>query len=270
MFSILIPYYNHKNYIIDALDSLIVSKNLIREIIIVDDGSSDEGHNLINNYDSPISEKIILSRQINQGVHIAINNAFKISKSKYIAILNSDDIFLPSKLEKSFKFMNEDSIDLIWGRIKFINKSGLVLGKCQRTEWYSDGLEHFFRYNNPVAGLIHENIVATSSNIVVNSSLFERVGGFRAFRYASDLDFILMCLSQINVKFQFENSDFVGYRYHDTNTILESVEATKADVEKIAMDLIPFFVNHQPQFIGEFLRAAEYRGLKKISNLLNQ
>lgn len=270
MFSILIPYYNHRDYIINAIDSLIASNHLIDKVIIVDDGSTDDGMELISQYKSPISSKIIIEHQINQGVHVAINNAFQISKSKYIAILNSDDVFLQSKLENSSRLLNDCSVDLLWGNVSFINNCGLPLNNFSRSNWYYEALKQFPTYVSPVAALIHENIVATSSNIVVTSDLFKRVGGFRGYRYASDLDFVLQCLCREEVRHYFESEVFVGYRYHDKNTISEDVLVTTEEVESIAFNLIPNYLERHPKLRSEFIRASKFRGLSKFFGSLSE
>lgn len=270
MFSILIPYYNHRDYILCAINSLISSSYLIDKIIIVDDGSTDDGMKLLSQYKSPISSKIIVEHQINQGVHVAINNAFQISKSKYIAILNSDDIFLPSKLEKSLRLLNNYSVDLLWGKISFINNSGFPLNNLSRSNWYYEALKQFPTYISPVAALMHENIVGTSSNIVVTSDLFKRVGGFRGYRYASDLDFVLQCLCRDEVRHSFESEVLVGYRYHDKNTISEDILATTDEVEHIAFNLIPNYLERHPKLRSEFMRASKFRGLSNFLGSLSE
>ncbi len=99
--SAIIPTYNRAEYICQAIDSALEQGYDNLEIIVVDDGSTDETHNLLTRYGSRI--KYIY--QQNQGEAVARNTAIEASTGEYIALLDSDDLWLPGKLTRQMDFM---------------------------------------------------------------------------------------------------------------------------------------------------------------------
>ena len=115
MISVIIPVYNAEKSIEKSLISI---KNQtwegVFEIILVNDGSSDRSKSIIENYQQNHQDQnIILINQENRGVSKARNAAMKIAQGDYIALLDSDDEWLPEKTEKQMKFLENQNIDFI-------------------------------------------------------------------------------------------------------------------------------------------------------------
>lgn len=115
MISVIIPVYNAEK---SLEKSLISIKNQtwegVFEIILVNDGSSDRSKTIIENYQQIHQDQnIILINQENRGVSKARNAAMKIAQGDYIALLDSDDEWLPEKTEKQMKFLENQNIDFI-------------------------------------------------------------------------------------------------------------------------------------------------------------
>lgn len=113
MISIIIPMYNAAQSIVSTLDSV---KNQTFplgkfEIIIVNDGSVDNSVEVVENYckENP-QMKIILLHQNNGGVSNARNTGIKIAKGNYIALLDADDEWLPSKIEKQMNYFENKNL----------------------------------------------------------------------------------------------------------------------------------------------------------------
>ena len=90
-FSVVIPLYNKSQYIIRAINSIFEQKVPVDEIIIVDDGSTDDGLVKVHELNSPI---IKIIEQENQGVSIARNTGITQCKNEYILLLDADDYWL--------------------------------------------------------------------------------------------------------------------------------------------------------------------------------
>ncbi len=94
--SVVIPLYNKGRYIERALTSVLAQTHPPLEIIVVDDGSTDDGPEKVLNFNNP---KIILIRQENRGPGAARNAGLARARDKYIAFLDADDEWLPSFLK---------------------------------------------------------------------------------------------------------------------------------------------------------------------------
>lgn len=103
--SVILPTYNRKHTLLRSIDSILKQTYKPLEIIIIDDGSSDGSSELIES-DYP---SIRLIKQSNLGVSSARNKGIKYSKGQWIALLDSDDEWLPDKLEKQVQSLKEYS-----------------------------------------------------------------------------------------------------------------------------------------------------------------
>ena len=88
LFSVVIPLYNSGKYIARAVNSVLAQSHEFFELIIVDDGSTDDGSNIVENIND---SRIRLIKQSNTGVSIARNNGIVHARGKFIAFLDADD-----------------------------------------------------------------------------------------------------------------------------------------------------------------------------------
>ena len=118
--SVIIPMYNAENTVMKALDSVRLQKgDFVFEIIVVNDGSTDASRNVVENYRKQNPQmNIILLDQPNSGVSKARNAAMEVSGREYIALLDSDDEWLPEKTERQMPYLvnDEENIDFISSR----------------------------------------------------------------------------------------------------------------------------------------------------------
>ncbi len=99
MFSIIISSYNYGRYLPDTIESVLASGYSDYEIIVVNDGSTDNTQDIMEYY-ADIDKRIRLISQENQGLSIARNNAMKIAKGRYFWFVDADDFISPEALEK--------------------------------------------------------------------------------------------------------------------------------------------------------------------------
>ena len=92
--SVIIPAYNCEDYIVQAVESVLNQEDCLVEIVIIDDGSTDETEEVLKPYD----DRIRYVKQENQGVAAARNHGIAIAKGDFVAFLDADDYFLPGKL----------------------------------------------------------------------------------------------------------------------------------------------------------------------------
>ncbi len=101
--SIIMPSYNTAQYISDSIRSIQAQTYRNWELIIVDDCSTDNSMEVISGFNDP--RIILLQNKKNSGAAISRNYALREAKGKWIAFLDSDDLWVPEKLEKQIKFM---------------------------------------------------------------------------------------------------------------------------------------------------------------------
>lgn len=106
-FSIIIPCYNCSGFVVNTLDSIKSQSCKKYEIVITDDGSSDNSYDIIENYikENP-QMKIILNRQQNKGIGSARNASIRLSSGNILAFMDDDDIWYPKKLEHMALYYN--------------------------------------------------------------------------------------------------------------------------------------------------------------------
>lgn len=107
--SIVMPAYNVEKYIEESIESVLYQTYLNWELIIVNDCSLDNTYKIIKKYHKKDSRIKSYSLLKNQGVSNARNIAINNAKGKYITFLDSDDIWLPEKLSRQIKFMEENN-----------------------------------------------------------------------------------------------------------------------------------------------------------------
>ncbi len=107
--SIILPTYNRADYIRSALDSVFSQTFRNWELVIIDDGSTDDTVAVINDYDD---SRIVYLYQENRGVSAARNHGIEKCRGQYIALLDSDDEWLPKKLEKQLRYMQENDFEI--------------------------------------------------------------------------------------------------------------------------------------------------------------
>jgi glycosyltransferase involved in cell wall biosynthesis len=101
--SVIMPAYNAAPYIRDAVNSILEQQLKNLELIVIDDASTDETANLLASFTDP--RMVIHRNEENKGIVFSRNRGIALAKGKYIAILDSDDVALPDRLEKQVAFL---------------------------------------------------------------------------------------------------------------------------------------------------------------------
>lgn len=118
MLSVIIPCYNCQDYIYECLQSVCSQIDDNVEIIVINDGSTDNSLKEIESFIKKTSQTVKLISQENQGISIARNNGIAASSGKYIALLDGDDLWAPSLWEKIRPIITSGKADLIEFNIK--------------------------------------------------------------------------------------------------------------------------------------------------------
>lgn len=203
--SIIIPTYNRSHLLKEALLSCLAQTYQDFEVIVVDDGSTDDTKQVV---ESLGNDKIKYVYQTNCGRSKARNKAIKMAQGKYITFLDSDDCYLPNKLEVNVKALEENSA------------YGAVYSAAYNVD--INGKRHPYVYPAPVSGWIYKEIALylpltiCLPTVMARREVFQKVGVFdeRQSRF-EDTDM----WRRISKKFQFLAIDepLCNIRYHVGN-----------------------------------------------------
>ena len=203
--SVVIPTYNHAQFLGQAIESALGQTLAPIEVIVIDDGSTDSTPDVLARY----GECVFGVRQQNRGVAAARNKGAEIATGDLLAFLDADDVWLPRKLElQSARFVREPQLGLVHCGVEDIDEQGSPLGK------HLDGLEgraatELLLFHRPV-------ILGGGSGIAIPRAVFEALGGFDArLSTSADWDLFYRISSRYNVGFVPEV--LLRYRVHEGN-----------------------------------------------------
>ncbi|MGN1326481.1 MAG: glycosyltransferase family 2 protein, partial [Clostridia bacterium] len=126
--TVIMPVYNVEKYLEEAIDSVIYQTYQNLEIILIDDGSTDNSGNICDEYAKKDSH-IKVIHQENKGLSGARNTGLDIATGEYIMFIDSDDIFPKDACEKMLKFMEEKDADYIVGNYTNMSEEGEIWEK---------------------------------------------------------------------------------------------------------------------------------------------
>ncbi|WP_339213226.1 glycosyltransferase family 2 protein [Ornithinibacillus sp. FSL M8-0202] len=145
LISVITPAFNAEKFITQTIESVLEQTYSNWEMIIVDDCSTDRTIELITAYSQKDNRIKLLQLEKNSGSAVARNVAMKNAKGKYIAFLDSDDIWFPGKLEKQLHFMQEKDIAFSFTKYVRITEEGQLknsISIAPEKVVYKDLLKH--------------------------------------------------------------------------------------------------------------------------------
>jgi glycosyltransferase involved in cell wall biosynthesis len=219
--SVVIPAYNHASFIRAALDSVYVQTYPNIELILLDDCSKDRTLGIAKEWaaEKKASERfvrvIIEANQGNLGAHDTINKGLALAQGNALTVLNSDDLYVPTRLEILLQQAEKHQADWLFSGIRVVDEKG-----ARVYSEFAIGIETSidFAANFPAVGfaLLKKNIAVTTGNLFFSRDLYEKVGPFKKLKYCHDWDFALQaCL--YSEPLLVEDSLYL-YRIHGANS----------------------------------------------------
>jgi len=179
--SVVIPTYNYGCFICDAVDSTLRQTLPAAEVIVVDDGSTDDTGERLKSFGA----RVRYVRQENGGISVARNTGIKLSRGDWIALLDSDDIWHPQKLERQWSVLQRRpdvgaiSVDFRW----FWNPLDIAV-ELERKYSGEARVESISQWK-----FVFGYHFSGGSGALINRACFDRVGLFdETLRAAEDLE----------------------------------------------------------------------------------
>lgn len=175
--SVIMTVYNSEKYISEAVNSVLNQTFKDFEFIIVNDASTDTTLDILKQFDD--ERIILLENNENKGTVFSANRAIRIAKGKYIARVDSDDVFLPEKLEKQFNYLEQNNnVSIVGCQAIIIDETGNEIKQNKWPVGFNNVLFEAFTNVSPVGNPM----------VLIRKSDLLEVGKYRDFFPAEDLD----------------------------------------------------------------------------------
>ena len=224
--SVILPVYNAELYVIDSINSILNQTYKSFELIIIDDGSQDRSKELIESFHD---DRIKFYSTVNSGMAATLNFGLQLSKGKYIARQDGDDISHSDRFEKQIAFMENNS-DIVltgtWAKVLSLKKD---------TEMYlkhpTDNLtlKLFLLFDNP---FVH-------SSIMIRKSVIDDIGNYDLAIPPLIQDYDLW--SRVAERFEIAN---IG-------EILVDYRETEGSISRTTNDYYPIIINQAAKIIQQ-------------------
>lgn len=208
--SVVIPTYNCAGYITQAIESVLNQTNCNYELLIIDDGSTDNTRQILQ----PYSKVLRYVYQNNQGVCATRNHGIKIAQGEYVAFLDADDFFLPGKLAAQLAvFEAQPDLGIVHSGWRRVDSQGQTLMDVQPWENIAQlNLESWLQWK-PVL----------PSAMMFRRQWLEKVGGFDPqYTVAEDVDLVLR-LSLAGCQAQWLRQVTVCYRQREESAMTDGL-----------------------------------------------
>ncbi|MBF0345425.1 MAG: glycosyltransferase [Nitrospirae bacterium] len=216
------PAYNHELFVEEAVESVLMQTYTNLELVIINDGSSDNTETRILQYDDP---RIRYVYQQNWGSHNAINHGIGIAKGQYISIINSDDIYHCKRLETLVEYAQQNGLSFIITDIGLIDASSEPITDPDHwwNMWYGDLKLHYRATSSALMAIMAGNFTISTSNFFFSTSLVDEIGLFKARKYTLDYDFAYRAIKHDEKAFTYLiDNQLLLYRLHGKNAILKN------------------------------------------------
>jgi len=165
--SVVLPTYNYARFLPESVGSVLSQTYTHYEVIVVDDGSTDNTKDVLN----PFMQKIrYIKLEQNKGLPVARNTGIQSARGKYVAFIDADDLWLPEKLQTDIEyFETHPEVSMVYSKHINIDEKGRVVNGSVKKQLPS---------GNVFTQLFSEQNFVIASSVVVRKNVFETTGLF--------------------------------------------------------------------------------------------
>lgn len=197
MISVLIPAYNAEDFLAEAIESVLRQTYKDFEIIVVDDGSTDQTRRVAESF----SEQIKYYYQENSGAAGARNHCVRLSQGEFLAFLDADDVWAENKLELQMQALNADaSLEAVFGMVR----------QVFQTEWKEKLLETDVAKDGLLKGF-------SQATMLIRRASFLRIGMFSEENTIGEFVDWLLRAKEASLQMELLPNLFLWRRIHGSN-----------------------------------------------------
>ena len=175
--SVIIPAYNHERFIATTVDSVLRQTHADLELIVIDDGSTDRTGAIVQAIKDP---RIKYLYQNNQDAYNALNKGIALATGDFVAILNSDDVYAPNRLERLLRLQKETNAQCLFTDVIPIDDEGRALSDPEFgwNIWHQKNRDFYFKCHDLYTAFLKGNFMVTTSNLFLTHKAAATVGPF--------------------------------------------------------------------------------------------
>ena len=240
--SIVVPVYNHERYIVECLDSIILQTYNNIEIIICDDGSTDDSYKVVQDWVNNKNIAVKLFSQENKGVCKTLNFLLSVAEGDYIAICASDDTLTPKSIEDRVEFLNSSSeFEAVIGDAGLMGThSETIASSAMKSLYKAD----YSGLSGDICSELLFNWSVVGPTFLARKELYDKVGKYDESLIVEDRDFYLRLLA----------GNYLGfipvmvakYRVHSDNASRRNIKSRMVVLKQVAISNI----NNAEKFTG--------------------
>lgn len=236
--SVIVPAYKHADYIAESLHSVYAQTYPDIELIVIDDCSPDVTYAKAQTlcasalFQRRFRAVQCLQNERNSGAHATLNRGIALAQGEYIALLNSDDLYHPQRIDILLRAVQEAEAAFAFSGYAFIDAKDVEISQHPLLLELETGLRQA-QEDFPTLGFafLRRQVALSTGNLFFQRSLFDRVGGFIDLKYCHDWDFALQALRYTEPVFV--EQPLYRYRVHGTNSF-----ATLGDVAALETEIV--------------------------------
>jgi alpha-1,3-rhamnosyltransferase len=232
LISVIMPSYNHAKYVVYALDSVLREDYPNKEIVIIDDGSTDNCAAIIQDWvdKNKTSISVNFKSRPNKGLLVTLNELLDTAKGNYIALLASDDAFCNNGLTKRMQLLQQTKKMVAVCDCRVINNDGIVTHQS----WMKDVMKRDVGLYKTEEGIMKEVLTSPAISgpvLLIDRNVYKKIGRYPKDLFAEDWFFYQRCAAYRYIVYADEIVS--EYRRHDANTSSLNTSKTKHLVKSI-------------------------------------
>lgn len=267
----IVPIYNSEKYLENCLDSLLNQTLKEIQVILINDGSTDNSQEIINKYVKNYPSIFNSFSQKNLGQAAARNLGLKYATGKFISFVDSDDYLELNAYEKAYNFATSNKLDIVCFNLFEENNNIKKVSSYYRFINYPNDIKYILNETSPVNKIIKKSLIEKNNISFVENHIYEDLELIpKLALYTNKIGFLDECLYNYVIH---ENSTMRQDKYNlklnsiyfVTNSLKNSFKNTKYEKE-----LEYIFIEHLLH--GAVLRYLKYpegkKDIQKISNIM--